>query len=75
MVLVAMNSPLTLLKINRIRRQVPVHDRMAPIVEIESLLTGDVEAKTNGRNGELKADRTVSIRTSLFSRAPATLLQ
>ena len=45
---------LPLFKINRIARQVPMHDLSAILVKVEAFLPMEVVAKTKGLNGELK---------------------
>ena len=39
MPLIAVHAPLALLQVNRVARQVPMDDRVAVVVEVETFLT------------------------------------
>ena len=72
MAAVAVDSAFALLEVDRVRRRVPVHDRVAPPVEVDALLADAVVASTNGQNGLLNAARTSGCRASspLLRAAP-----
>ncbi|GLS40214.1 hypothetical protein GCM10010869_58110 [Mesorhizobium tianshanense] len=59
MALEAVNTAFALLQIDRVSRKILIIDAIAIGVEIEASCPTAVVANANGRNGELKASRTL----------------
>ena len=55
MTFIAVDATFSLLEVDGIVRQVPMHDRVAVEVESSPSCPTEVVASTNGQNGELKA--------------------